>query len=262
ISAYDKQLFEHRKFPADDPRAIRLLAWERRLFAAADRVVADTVCHADFFRETLQVPPARLRVVYVGAEPSFVPPATEPVKTPGEPVEVLFYGSFIGLHGVETIIEAARRYRGAPVRWTLLGNGPMKAACQAAATGLPQLRFESAIPYGELCARIHRADILLGVFGTTPKAGRVMPNKVFQALAAGRPVITRVSEAYPETARGSDALAFVPPGDPQALADAVAAWSADPARLEAKSREARALFDRCFSAETLRQQLADLLSNV
>lgn len=262
ISAYDKQVSEHRKFPADDPRAVRLLAKEREQFVRADRVVADTVCHAAYFHETLRVPEERLRVVYVGAESCFVPPAAESARPDDAPVEVLFYGGFIELHGVETIVEAARRYQGPPVRWCLLGDGPMRTACQRAAEGLAQVTFEPPVPYADLCGRIHRADILLGVFGTTPKAGRVMPNKVFQALAAGRPVITRASEAYPEPARDSEALAFIPPGDPRTLADGVARWAADRQRLAGRGHEARALYERCFASPVIVSQLSALLDGL
>jgi glycosyltransferase involved in cell wall biosynthesis len=110
--------------------------------------------------------------------------------------------------------------------------------------------------------RIHRADILLGVFGETQKAGRVIPNKVFQALASGRPVVTRVSEAYPAAARQSEAMAWVPPGDAHALADAVAAWASEPARLAARNQAARDLYESCFAATVVRAQLAAALDGL
>ncbi|MDR2849633.1 MAG: glycosyltransferase [Verrucomicrobiota bacterium] len=260
ISAYDKQVFERAKLKAGSAGARHLLAWERGLFARADLVLADTACHADYFAQTLGVPRGRVRVVYVGADETLFSPAPE--RAPGAPPDVLFYGSFIPLHGVRTIIDAARLYRGPPVRWSLLGAGPARADGLTAAAGLDTVFFEDAVPYAQLPSRIHRADILLGVFGATQKAGRVIPNKVFQSLAAGRPVITRESPAYPGAARRTDALAFVPPGDPAALASAVAAWASEPARLAARNRAARAVYDACFAAPVVRGQLAAALSGL
>ncbi len=257
ISAYDKQVWERFKLEAESPAAHKLLAWEREIFAKADLVVADTPCHARFFVETLCVPAERVRVVYVGADEDLFKPA--PPRETRVPAEVFFYGSFIPLHGTPTIIEAARIYQGPPVRWCLLGDGPAKPECQKAAEGLTNVAFEERVPYAELPARIHRADILLGVFGTTNKAGRVIPNKVFQALAAGRPVITRASDAYPPEATNSGALAFVPPGDAQALAAAVAAWLAHPAELANRSNAASELYQQCFSDAVIRQQLQQVL---
>ena len=230
---------------------------EPRQFAVADVVVADTAEHARFFREQLLVPEEKLRVVYVGAEEQLFTPAS--LREQDGPLEVLFYGSMLPLQGPRTIVEAARLTQGEPIRWTLLGRGPQLAECRNAAKGLANVVFEDPIPYGLLGERIHRADVLLGVFGTTEKAGRVMPNKVFQALASGRMVVTRTSAAYPDAARASEALVFVPPGDPPALAAAVRELAADRRMLTARTDAARLLFDAEFSSRVICRQLEHVL---
>ena len=260
ISAYDKQVWERFKFKEGGFAAHWLLARERALFAKADIVLADTPCHAAYFEQTLGVAKEKLRVVYVGADETVFAPAPE--RQPGSPVDVLFFGSFIPLHGAQTIVEAARCYQGPPARWSLLGIGPAKAACLRAAAGAPGVVFEDPVPYAQLPARIRRADILLGVFGTTQKAGRVIPNKVFQALASGRPVITRLSDAYPEAARTSEAFTFVPPGDARALAAAVAEWAAARGALAGRGRAARRVYEDCFSSAVVRRQLAEALARI
>lgn len=263
ISAYDKQVSERGKLRAGSARARRLLARERARFGAADLVLADTAAHRDYFAETLAVPPGRLAVVPVGAEEPLFAPAP-PARRPGAPVEVLFFGSFIGLQGPEWIVEAARVYEGPPVSWHLLGAGPLLAACRERARGLPSVVFEPWVPYESLPARIHRADILLGVFGTGPKAGRVIPNKVYQALACGRPVITRASPAYPEALlEGKETgLASVPPGDPEALAAAVAAWAGVPERLAERGEAAHAAYRRHFDRKVVAGALEAALARL
>ncbi len=224
ISAYDKQVFERKKYPVGSSQARRLHRWEQVLFNGADIVLADTQAHADYFYEEFGVKPDRIKVVYVGAETPLFHPAPMPDHADGSPLEVLFYGSFIELQAPQIIVEAARRYEGSPVRWTLLGKGPLRAECERLARGQDNIRFEAPVPYAQLPARIHQADILLGVFDAGAKAGRVIPNKVFQSLACGRPVVTRRSAAYPATCRdnGERGLFWVEPGDPDALAQAVA----------------------------------------
>ena len=262
ISAYDKQVFERGKFAPASVRARRLLQRERDLFQGADIVLADTSEHLHFFADTLGVDRGRAHVVYVGAEESmFRPQAPRP---PHDPVEVLFYGSFIALQGPEVIVAAARRYTGPAIRWVLLGDGPLRAACQQAAQGLAQIAFEDWLPYPQLPARIHEADILLGVFGTSPKTQRVIPNKVFQALACGKPLVTCAAPAYPEVVRSATdgGIAWVPAGDAGALAEAVAALARSPQQLVTQGARARATYERNFSAAVMRAQLQAALATV
>lgn len=260
ISAYDKQVFERRKFAEKSRKATDLLEKERTLFSKADRIIADTAGHADFFTQTFNLDPKSVHVIAVGAEESLFAPAPLSKKSPEEPLEVLFYGSFIGLQAPEIIVEAAKLCDDVPVRWTLLGDGPLKATCEVAAAGHPAINFEDYLPYEKLPARIHEAAILLGVFGTTDKAARVIPNKVYQALACGRTVITRESTAYP--APKNKGLIEIPPGDPKTLADHVRLLTLAQYELVASGAAARAYYEQHFSQRTIHNQLASVLDEV
>jgi glycosyltransferase involved in cell wall biosynthesis len=264
ISAYDKQVDERGKLAAGSRAAIKLLASERRLFARATRVVADTPLHADYFATQLNVARDRLAVVYVGAESSLFQSQDAPDLVAGDIPEVLFYGSFIPLQGPQVIVEAARLYNGPPVRWTLIGRGPLHADCVTAAAGLDNITFEDWVPYAELPARIRRASILLGIFGNTPKAARVIPNKVFQSLACGRVVVTQSSAAYPEAllSREETGLFWVDAGDAHALAQQVARLAGDPARITRLGRVAAESSREYFSQAVIGQQLSLLLQGL
>jgi glycosyltransferase involved in cell wall biosynthesis len=264
ISAYDKQVDERGKLTPRSARAVRLLVRERALFRRADRVLADTPAHADYFADVLGVARERLAVVYVGAEEALFRPGPPNAAQGEQPPEVLFFGSFIPLQGPQVVVEAARCYQGPPVTWTLLGRGPLHPSCEAAAAGLPNVRFEDWLPYADLPARIRLADILLGIFGTTPKAGRVIPNKVYQALACGRPVVTRLSEAYPAALAEADGtgLVWTPAGDAKALAARVARLAADPGRVRALGEAAAETSRRYFSTTVLRDQLCYALDGL
>lgn len=264
ISAYDKQVDERGKLDAHSPKATRLLAWEQRLFARGDLVLADTPAHADYFSQTLGVPREKLAVVYVGAEAGLFFPAPLPKVQADAPLEVLFYGSFIPLQGPQVVVEAARLYRGPPMRWVLLGNGPLRPACEAAAQGLDNVHFEDWLPYDQVPDRVRRAHILLGVFGTTAKAGRVIPNKVYQSLACGRPVVTRRATAYPESLQTGDAagVVWVEAGNARDLADKVAQLAGMPEEL-ARLGEAAAATSQCyFSEAAVRAQLSAALQRL
>ena len=74
---------------------------------------------------------------------------------------------------------------------------------------------------------ISEADVVLGIFGTTPKASMVVPNKVYQALAVGRAVVTAGTPAVGEFFREGEHLLTVPQGDPRALADVLRTLGSD-----------------------------------
>ena len=180
ISAWDKQVFERRKFPEISVAARRLLRWEGELFRRSDVVVADTKAHADFFHDAHGVARSQLAVIPVSAEESFFAP--QPVRENRRRIRALFYGSFIGLQGPQFIAAAAQQV--SDVDWTFIGSGPLLDECRQIAGDCSHVKFVSRVPYETLPAEIGKADVLLGVFGTSAKAGRVIPNKVYQALAS------------------------------------------------------------------------------
>lgn len=260
ISAYDKQVEERKKFDEGGRQAKQLLGWEQDLFARADRVVADTQAHADYFHEVLAVPRERISVVMVGAETNLFRPCPE--RPPNDPIEVLFYGSFIPLQGPEIIVEAARLCKADNINWTLLGDGPLRPRCEELARGSPNVHFEDWLPYERLPERICQADILLGIFGSTPKAGRVIPNKVFQGLSCGKPMVTRYAASYPKELLDEvdSGITWVPPDDPQKLKDRVVSLAEKPGMLREKANCSRQAHASWFSRELQQAQLQSLLS--
>ncbi len=259
ISAWDKAVYERQKFLQDDRRAKKLLEKEQSMFSRADLLLADTPPHAGFFIETLSASPKTVHVVPVGAEEKLF---SEQPHGNVQQVEVLFYGSFISLQGPEVITEAARLVP--EVQWTMLGNGPLFETCRNRGRDTGNLRFEQWLPYDALAPRIGRASLLLGIFGTSLKAARVIPNKVYQTLACGRPVITRYSEAYPEELMNSPdcGITFIPPGDPEALAEAVRMSTLSQVPLAQRCHRARTTYERYFSEQSVKQALISALSSL
>lgn len=260
ISAYDKQVNERRKFAPDSLRGRRLLVQERRLFQSADILIADTQGHADYFHEVHGVSRDRLFVIPVGAEESLFRPHALPLRPDNEPLELVFFGTFIGLQGVDMLAAAIRQYDGPPVRWRLIGEGPMRVQCEQALQGMVQVTFESWGPLQELPARLVTADAILGIFGVTDKARRVIPNKVYQGLALGRPVITARTPAYPDAVLAGEntGVFWAEPGSPDSIVAAVKRLHDRRAELPGIARAARQTYESHFSNRVI----ADVLRTV
>jgi hypothetical protein len=78
------------------------------------------------------------------------------------------------------------------------------------------------VDYREIPGLIRNAAVCLGIFGDSDKASRVIPNKMFQILAAGGTIITRDSPAVTGLARQCpDNILLVAPADADALANAM-----------------------------------------
>jgi len=259
ISAYDKRVNERRKYPPDSRKARQLLEWERELFSLADIVIADTRGHAEYFRDILNVDEHRLLVIPVGAEESLFFPEPQEHETRSTIPEVLFFGTFISLQGPQVITRAIEEYEGPPVRWRFLGKGPLRSACEQDIDQLRvskqslDVRFEDWIEYEQLAERIRQADILLGVFGGGDKMRRVIPNKVFQAMACGKPVITARSDVYPEALQNDpgSGITWVDASNPQQLSQAVASLASDPGVMVREGERAYRSYVNYFSNEQI-----------
>jgi glycosyltransferase involved in cell wall biosynthesis len=212
VSLYDTLVGDRGRFRRGSPGAGVVHLADRRAFRRADVVVADTAAHAAFFREEFGLRPDRLEVCFVGAEDRLFRPGWQPER----PFHVLFVGKLIPLHGLETILAAAALLPEVPFR--VVGSGQLEPLL----AGRPgNVEWVPWVEYDDLPGEIQAAGCALGIFGTGAKAGRVIPNKAFQALACGTPLVTADTPAARELLTdGADAL-LVPPGDAEALAEAI-----------------------------------------
>lgn len=229
---------------------------------SADRVLADTSAHADYLAALSGVPRDRFRVLEVGAQERVFSP--RPDITP-DPDLVLFYGTYIPLHGIDTIVRAAKALEPDGVRVRIIGTGQERARVDRLIAELAPTNIErvDGVSLDELPTEIARASVCLGIFGTSGKADRVVPNKVFECLAVGRPVITGDTAAMREAFTPREVVT-VPVGDPDALAAAIRSIRDDPEERERVAAAGHARFQRDYGeralAERLRKHLVELVA--
>jgi len=227
ISLYDTIVRDRTLTPPTSLKAKLLFALERTAMRAADRVTLDTQTHAHAIADLFRIPREKVAHVFVGAEPEHFHPLPE--KPMGDVVQVLFYGQCIPLHGMETIVEAAAGC-GNDFHFRLIGTGQEadKIAARIEELGLNNIDWTPWVPYPTLRDEMARADVVLGIFGDSEKAANVIPNKVFQALACNKPIITRDSPAIRELVEpNTPEIALVPPADYAALLAALHRFRSD-----------------------------------
>lgn len=212
VSLTDTLVEDRARFGPRSPAARVLRAIDRHALRAADLVVADTEANAAYLEVLGDLPPGRVETCFVGAEERLFAPGWRRTHR----FVALFVGKLIPLHGLETILAAARLAR--DVRFRLVGSGQLEPLLQAPPSNVEWVEW---VEYDRLPAELHEAGCALGVFGTSAKAARVIPNKAFQALACGTPLVTADTPAARELLRDGESALLVPVGDAAALAEAV-----------------------------------------
>jgi glycosyltransferase involved in cell wall biosynthesis len=250
VSLADTFVSDRGRFLPGSLAARALLQIDRHAFDGADLVVADTAAHARFFAELSSTP---VEVCMVGAEDRlFAPP-----WRPAAPFTVLFVGKLVPLQGVDVILEAARR---APeLAFRVVGSGQLEEALRRAPGNVEHVPW---VDYELLPAELRRAGCALGVFGTSPKAARVIPNKAFQAIACGAPLVTTNTPAARELLVDGESALLVEPGDPGALAAAVRRLAADRELAGRLSRGGRRAYEAHASEDVLGRRWHDVLTRL
>jgi glycosyltransferase involved in cell wall biosynthesis len=261
LSLHDTVVSDRAMVDASSPKARLLARLDRAAFAFADLVVVDTPEVRDFYVARFGVRADKALVVWPGTDIDRLGAPAEDSEVPGR---VLFHGSFIPLHGIETIVRAAALLADTDLRFRLVGNGQQRPAVEALIRelgGVPALTLVDPMPLEGIGDEIRAASLCLGIFGTTPKTGRVVPFKVFEYMALRRPVVTGDTPAA-RHALGADVV-LVPPGDATALADAIRALMGDDDRRHRLGRAAGDRFARRFSTAaqvaSLRASLARVI---
>jgi glycosyltransferase involved in cell wall biosynthesis len=253
VSLHDTMVGDRARFGPRSPAGVVLRAVDHRAFRAADLVVADTEAHATFFRRTFALPAERVAVVYVGADE----PLFRPGWHPPEPFHALFVGKLIPLHGLETILAAATL---APeITFRVVGDGQLAELLHARPANVEHVPW---IPYEELPEAYRAAGCALGIFGAGEKAARVIPNKVFQALACARPVVTADTRAARELLVDEADALLVPPAEPEALAGAVRRLAADTELAARIASAGHATYESSASEDVLGERWRSLLESV
>jgi glycosyltransferase involved in cell wall biosynthesis len=226
----------------------------------SDAILVDTQAQAEFFRTTFSIPAAKIKVLYLGCDLRVFRPEPEP---PDAPPTILFYGTFLPLHGIDVIVRAARLLQDESLRIHIIGAGQEYARIRRLAedTGLTNVLFQEPVSLAALPQIIAQSTICLGGhFGPSAKAGRVIAGKAYQCMAAGRPTILGDNPANRELfTHGKDAW-MCPMGSPEALAESIRLLLAAPDLRRRLGIQARATVERTCSQESMSAVLEDALT--
>jgi glycosyltransferase involved in cell wall biosynthesis len=147
----------------------------------------------------------------------------------------------------------------ADIAFLVVGDGRSLPALRDAVADLPSVILAGTLPKREIPRVTRTCDVMLVLFADVPVLAMNSPNKLFDALASGRPVIVNSPGWTKELVESSGAGMYVPAGDGRALADAIELLAREPQICSRMGLRARALAEADFSRDRLAERVLGIL---
>ncbi|MEK7124961.1 MAG: glycosyltransferase, partial [Patescibacteria group bacterium] len=199
-SHYMGYILDRKYFSPQSLRAKYYGFIDRMSCRLADIVLLDTQAHINYFVKEFDVPLRKFRKIWLGADSDVYYPIEQAPRADGDFSRIVFWGNFIPLQGVETIIKAAKILENKNVTFYMIGKGQTLPACEQLSNtlGLKNVQFLGWVGHDDLRDYISSADICLGAFSGSIKADITIQNKIFESLAMHKALITAETTANQE----------------------------------------------------------------
>lgn len=250
----------------------RFLIWasewlERSLYTSADLMVINSPGFREHV-ETLGANPVYL--VPNGADTTmFHPEKRGTAFRAAHQLEGKFIALYAGAHGMsndlDVLLDTAALLRDTPeLVVVLLGDGKEKSNLQARAVqmGLENVVFIPPLPKDEIPDAIAAADVCIAILKPIEMYKTVYPNKVFDYMAAGRPVLLAIDGVIREMVEIAQAGIAVPPGNPHAIAETLQTFESDRQLGPSLGKNGRAYVEGHFDRAALADRLLEIMTGL
>jgi glycosyltransferase involved in cell wall biosynthesis len=250
---------------------IKMSLWlERFLYRHADRVMVNS---PGYVAHVTAGGARKVELIPNGADPDmFSPLDAGIVFRSANQLQDKFVVLYAGAHGMSNdlgvVLEAARILQSASstsnVTVTFLGDGKEKNNLQSQAVqmGLANVLFLPPVPKTGMAAALAGADACLAILKPIDEYKTTYPNKVFDYMAAGRPVLLAIDGVIRSVVESAGCGLFVPPGDPAALAQAVQILAADPLHCRQMGLAGRKYLEENFGRSVIAEKLVKVLEEM
>jgi colanic acid biosynthesis glycosyl transferase WcaI len=238
------------------------------LYRRADRIVVVSPAFKDHLMRHWNVPAEKISIVENGVETDlfrFDPAATDVRKQLQleDRFLICYIGTMGNAHGLETLIAAAEELQTAlpNAMFLLIGEGAEKKRIVelAAARGLTNILFLGQRPRERIPAYVSSADLCLVMLKRTELFKTVIPTKLLEYMACGRPVIVAVDGQARQIVEEAGAGVFVEPENSRALVKAILDLAKEPEHRRQMGASGRQYIVNKFSREkTARDYVAVL----
>ena len=249
-----------------NPALIKMSLWlERFLYSHADLVMVNSPGYGSHVTEGGA---RRVELVPNGADPEMFDPAADGAAfCSANHLENKFVVLYAGAHGMSNdlgvVLDAAvlLQTQAPEVQIVFLGDGKEKPALQkrAGSLGLNNVLFIPPLAKSEMAAALACADACLAILKPIEAYKTTYPNKVFDYMAAGRPVVLAIDGVIRTVVEAAGGGIFVEPGNPPALAEAICRLAADKANARRMGLAGRKYLEEHFSRAIIADKLTGIL---
>lgn len=241
------------------------------LYRSCDHIVVVTPAFKEELVTKWSVRPEKISVVENGVEIDlFTPDGTPGAHKCALGLQDKFVVSYIGTlgqaHGLSTVLQAAAQLQTAfpDILFVFVGEGADKAHLLSRAQGqnLTNVRFLSEKPREEIPSTINASDVCLVLLKKADVFKTVIPTKMLEFMACGRPVILGVDGQARQIIEEAKAGIFIEPEDPSALSQAVTQLYHNASLRHALGYNGHCYIKERFSREQTAQVYTDVLARV
>ena len=261
ISLYDTIVCDRKLLRKTNVIAKYLLIMEARAYAFADKVITDTHNNSDYFSLLFELPLSKFEAVPLTIDEHVFHYHS---KAPGSTLNVLFVGTMVPLHGIDSIMACIKMLRlDKSIQFRVVGSGQSSRVVDDLHKLYPD-SFEWISDWqssDKVMAHIQWADVCLGIFGVEEKTQRVCPLKMYLYMACGKAVVTGAT-AWTEQCVDDIAVRpfeCIPVGDSCALAEKLQSLYANRSRLSALSVLSLRFYRRNMSNKVSMARLIDVM---
>ena len=251
-----------------NPILIVLTEWlERFLYRRADRVMVNS---PGFLGPVSRRGAKRVELIPNGADPSmFDPNDNGELFRQSNKLENKFIALYAGAHGMSNdlnvILDSASKLATVKnIHIVLLGDGKEKPALveQAKEMKLSNVTFLPSVPKVVMASALAGADACIAILKPLEEYKTTYPNKVFDYMAAGRPVILAIDGVIREVVETAECGIFAAPGNAEEIAKAIRKLAADTEQSRAMGLKGRKYLEENFSRAVIGEKLVSLLEEI
>ena len=251
-----------------NPILIKASLWlEKFLYRRADQVIVNS---PGFLDHVKGMGAQHVELIPNGVNPDMFDPDNQSLELRrNHQLSDSFVALYAGAHGMSNdlgvVLEAAKSLKkNTQIKFVLIGDGKEKSNLMSLAEEmqLGNILFLPPVPKNHMSAVLSAADTCIAILKPIEMYKTTYPNKVFDYMAAGKPIVLAIDGVIRQLVEQAEAGLAVPPGDPEALAQAVQIMASDREKARAMGASGRLFVEENFNRQLLASKLNTLMENM